>query len=57
MSQWVGYRFSRSQTPNVCPNSQNRAVEKFPFQISANQLPVDSNVNRVHFRIHWLVVK
>ena len=39
------------------PLTQKPGVEKSPFQISANRLKVDENVNRAHFRIHWLVVK
>ena len=40
--------------PHNCPN---RRVEKSIFQISASWLQVDENVNRSHFRIHWLVMK
>ena len=32
-------------------------VEKSPFQISANGIEVNENVNRAHLRIPWLVVK
>ena len=32
-------------------------VEKYKFQISANRLEIDENVNRTDFRIEWLVAK
>ena len=32
-------------------------VEKSPFKISVDQFEVDENVNKAHFRIHWLTVK
>ena len=39
------------------PPTSKLGGQKFPFQISANRLQVDENVNRAHFRINWLVVK
>ena len=35
------------------PYLSKPAVEKSPFQISANRLEVDENVNRAHFSTHF----
>ena len=43
--------------PRVTFYPQTGEVEKPPFQISANRLELDENVNRTHFKTHWLVVK
>ena len=43
-------------TPYV-PLTPIPGVEKFPCQISPNRLEVDENVNRAHYRMHWLDVK
>ena len=39
------------------PQPLKLRVEKSPIQISSNRLEVDENVNRSHFRTHWLAVK
>ena len=51
------YRMGLSPTAKY-PNLQNGVgVEKSHYQIPANQLEIDKNVNRAHLRTHWLVVK
>ena len=44
--------------PDRAPKRSRPGVEKSPFQILANRLEVDENVNKliVHFKEHWLVV-
>ena len=64
MCQWwanrnprASYRMGPSQPPYGRPKPLNGGVKKSPFQIWTNQLEVDKNVNRTHFRIRRLVVK
>ena len=40
------------QDPTLIPKPR---VEKSPFQILANQLEVDKNVDRAQFRMRWMV--
>ena len=52
--------FEGASTPPPIPHvpiTTKPGVEKSQFHISANQLEVDENVSRTHFRIHWLIVK
>ena len=43
--------------PYPSPKQGHRKVKKSSFHILANQLQIDEDVNRSHFRILWLVVK
>ena len=46
--------------PHVRPNLpflNGGFDELFLFQISANRLPIDENVNGAHLKRQWLVVK
>ena len=51
---WAG--LSNGPIPDPTrPLTPQTGVEKSPFQISANRVEVDENVNGAHLGIHWLV--